>query len=232
MIDPPGSLQFCPVGDSALLVTFGDGIDVEINRRVHRLSYRLIDKSVLGVIEAVPAYCSLLVHYDPLVMEYPTVLDFVSALAKDPGGSSYYQPRRVDIPTVYGGEFGPDLVFVAGYHHLTPQEVIRIHTGVDYQVYMLGFTPGFAYLGGLDAVIATPRLEKPRTRIPAGSVGIAGAQTGIYPLETPGGWRIIGRTTLRMFDPLAEPPVRLAPGDLVRFIPITPDEVESVTGCP
>jgi KipI family sensor histidine kinase inhibitor len=141
-----------------------------------------------------------------------------------------FQPRRVEIPTIYGGEYGPDLDFVAQYHHLTPAEVIRIHSGVDYPVYMLGFIPGFAYLGGLDAAIATPRLDQPRTRIPAGSVGIAGAQTGVYPLDTPGGWRIIGRTPLRLFDPLADPPALLSPGDIVRFIPVSEEESNHVAG--
>jgi KipI family sensor histidine kinase inhibitor len=130
----------------------------------------------------------------------------------------------VEIPTVYGGKDGPDLDFVAAYHHISPEDVVRIHAGAVYQVYMLGFTPGFAYLGGMDPLIAAPRLAKPRTKVPAGSVGIAGVQTGVYPLETPGGWRIIGRTPLRLFDLLAEPPVILAPGDEVRFMPVLEGE--------
>jgi inhibitor of KinA len=235
-------LDVVPVGDAALLVSFGERIDLEINRRVHALAQRLSQEPLDGFIESVPAYCSLLVHYDPLVVDYPAVLAWVvgnveplKPLITDPTDhfptfQTAFQPRRVEIPTVYGGEDGPDLEFVAQYHHLTPEEVIRIHSGVDYPVYMLGFTPGFAYLGGLDARIVTPRLDQPRTRIPAGSVGIAGMQTGVYPLDTPGGWRIIGRTSLRLFDPLADPPALLAPGDIVRFIPISKGDSYHVAG--
>jgi KipI family sensor histidine kinase inhibitor len=137
----------------------------------------------------------------------------------------------VAIPTVYGGQSGPDLEDVADLHHITPEEVVRIHSSGIYRVYMLGFTPGFAYLGGMDATIATPRLAKPRTKVPAGSVGIAGEQTGVYPLETPGGWRIIGRTSLRLFDPLADPPVYLAPGDEVQFVPVPAEELPHDAQC-
>ena len=131
-----------------------------------------------------------------------------------------WQPRVVEVPVVYGGEFGPDLDFVSLHTRLPVEEVIRLHSGGEYPVYMIGFTPGFPYLGGMDGRLASPRLETPRTRIPMGSVGIAGEQTGIYPQESPGGWRIIGRTPLRLFDLQREPPCLLSPGDVVRFVPI------------
>ncbi len=129
-------------------------------------------------------------------------------------------PRRVEIPVCYGGEYGPDLAFVAQHNHLGEAEVIRIHSAREYPVYLMGFTPGFPYLGGMDPAIAAPRLNTPRSRIPGGSVGIAGEQTGIYPVDSPGGWRIIGRTDLRLFDITSEPPFLLAPGDVVSFMPV------------
>ncbi len=132
--------------------------------------------------------------------------------------TSLLEPRRVEVPVVYGGEFGPDLEFVARHNGLSPEEVIRRHTARDYPVYLVGFTPGFPYLGGLDETIAAPRLSSPRPRVPAGSVGIAGQQTGIYSVDSPGGWRLIGWTPLRLFDPLRHPPALLAPGDVVRFV--------------
>jgi KipI family sensor histidine kinase inhibitor len=161
-----------------------------------------------------------LVAYNPLVIGFK---DLTRRLRRIEKSLSYAEPprhRRVEIPTVYGGEFGPDLDFVAGHHGLTTEEVIRIHTSQDYLVYMLGFTPGFPYLGGDLGKIATPRLEKPRMKVPAGSVGIAENQTGIYPIESPGGWRIIGRSPLRLFNPLEPPHFLLAAGDLVRFVSI------------
>jgi inhibitor of KinA len=214
------SFTYQPVGDAALLVTLGSAIDIAVNRQVHTLRQALQQDPLDGYIAAVPAYCTLLVHFDLLLTDYQQVLAWVKARAAFLLDAVVLTPRRIEIPVVYGGKAGPDLDFVADYHHIAVEEVVRIHSSVIYQVYMLGFTPGFAYLGGMDFAIATPRLPKPRTQVPAGSVGIAGEQTGVYPLETPGGWRIIGGTPLRLFDPLAEPPVLLAPGDEVRFIPI------------
>ena len=216
--------RYQPVGDSTLLVVFDDRIDLAVNRRVHALWHVLQQEPLTGFIESVPAYCTLLVHFDLLLTNYKEVLNWVTKCVSASQDAIPVESRLVEIPTVYGGEDGPDLDFVADYHHISPEDVIRIHTGAVYQVYMLGFTPGFAYLGGMDPAIAAPRLAKPRTCVPAGSVGIAGEQTGVYPLETPGGWRIIGRTPLRLFDLLAEPPVCLAPGDEVRFIPVLEGE--------
>lgn len=211
--------RFQPAGDSAVLVTFSGRIDLETNRRVHALARSLMQQPQPGLLEPVPGYASLLVHYDPVQLTFSQVQEYLLKNLSS-GEVLSFQPRRVEIPVAYGGEDGPDLGFVAEHSHLTPEEVIRIHASRDYPVYMMGFTPGFPYLGGMDSAIAAPRLSTPRKAVPSGSVGIAGEQTGVYPIESPGGWRIIGRTSARLFDPRREPPFLLAPGDLVRFVPV------------
>lgn len=212
-------------GDSALLVTLGDRIDEALNQRVYLLASRLNSSGLPGLGECVPGYATLLVHFDPLAGDVERLSEVVlHALDTDRSGSEVFQPRRIEVPVWYGGAFGPDLEDVARHTGLPPDEVIRLHCSRDYPVYIMGFTPGFPYLGGMDVRLATPRLATPRTRIPAGSVGIAGEQTGIYPQESPGGWRIIGRTPLRLFDLDREIPCLLAPGDRVRFVPLPADE--------
>jgi KipI family sensor histidine kinase inhibitor len=206
------------LGDSALLIQFGDEIDPGVNQRVHELDALLNLDKPAGVVETVPAYATLLVHYDPLLLTYAETSDWVNAELDKVRSAASRKPRRIEIPVRYGGVSGPDLDFVASYHKLSVQEVLRIHTSHIYVVYMMGFTPGFAYMGKLDDPIATPRLETPRTKVPAGSVGIAGAQTGIYPIDSPGGWRIIGRTEVRLFDLAADPVFLFAPGDRVQFV--------------
>lgn len=214
------SPQIAPVGDGALLVTFGVVISPALNRRVLALVAALEAEPLDGSAELVLGYASLLVYYDCLQLGYDQVEAWVrqrlAALEFQPAGPA----RRVEIQVHYGGEYGPDLPYVAHAHGLTPADVIRLHSQRDYPVYMMGFTPGFPYLGEMDPLLATPRLSTPRSRVPAGSVGIAGEQTGIYPLDSPGGWRIIGWTPQRLFDPYRQPPFLLAPGDLVRFIPV------------
>jgi KipI family sensor histidine kinase inhibitor len=215
--------RFRPVGESAALVQFGNAIDAGINARVHRLADLLARADWQGFGEAVPAYASLLVHYDPLLWAYSDVVARIeSCLPRLPLAEVSTTARLVEIPVIYGGDDGPDLEAVARAHDLTPRAVIQLHSQAEYGVYMIGFTPGFPYLGGLDERIATPRRESPRTLVPAGSVGIAGQQTGIYPLASPGGWQIIGRTALDLFDPARVPPSLLAPGDRVRFVPVEP----------
>jgi KipI family sensor histidine kinase inhibitor len=209
-----------PVGDSALLVTLGEGIDLTVNRRAHALANRLMREAFPGLGECVPSYTSVLVHYDALVWDAGEIIRLVEDRLHSDVDELVWQPRLVEIPVVYGGEDGPDLDFISEHSGLPVGEVIRRHSGMGYPVYMMGFTPGFPYLGGLDPRLAAPRLETPRSRVPAGSVGIAGEQTGVYPLESPGGWRIIGRTPLRLFDVQRQPPCLLAPGDVVRFIPV------------
>jgi KipI family sensor histidine kinase inhibitor len=210
--------RLLPLGDSALLIQFGDEIDPGLNQHVHELDALLNVDKPAGVVETVPAYATLLVHYDPLLLTYAETTDWISAELDKVKSKASRKPRRIEIPVRYGGASGLDLDFVAAYHKLSVQEVLHIHASRIYSVYMMGFTPGFAYMGKLDDAIATPRLETPRMKVPAGSVGIAGAQTGIYPIDSPGGWRIIGRTEVRLFNPAADPVFLFAPGDTVQFV--------------
>lgn len=213
-------MRMLKAGDRALVVEFGDSIDEGINRRVHALTRALDTRHLAGIDDLVPTYRSVLIYYDPRVLEREELERHLMALADHTGRDEPLPSRVVEIPTCYGGDCGPDLPFVAEHTKLSVDEVIRIHAGTDYLVYMMGFTAGFPYLGGLSPRIAAPRLETPRTRVPAGSVGIAQQQTGIYPSDSPGGWRIIGRTPVRLFDPHREPPVVIEAGDYVRFVPI------------
>ena len=212
-----------PCGDCAVTLQIGDEISETINREVVGALESLRSAAIPGVLELVPTYTSVCIHYDPLVLSYDDLLQVIGRLengaAEDLENAS---ERIVEIPVCYGGEYGPDLAFVAEYNGLTVDEVIKRHSEGVYLVYMLGFLPGFAYMGGMDETIACPRLTSPRTKIPAGSVGIAGAQTGIYPLSSPGGWQLIGRTPLKMFAIDGEKTTfALSAGDRVRFVPIT-----------
>lgn len=216
--------HFLPGGDKALFVEFGDEINPELNRRVRNLKLAIESEKVPGIVETVPTYRSLLVYFDPLQMHPGRLREALNRLIQQPNASELMRPKVIEIPTVYGGEYGPDLEFVASHNHLTTDEVIQIHTGTPYLIYMLGFLPGFPYLGGMSFRIAAPRLDTPRTRIPPGSVGIAGTQTGIYPTESPGGWRLIGRTPLKIFNPACEPPAFFQAGDYLKFVSITSEE--------
>ena len=207
-----------PLGDSALLVQLGDEIDITINQRVHTLANLLNTSPLDGVFETVPAYITLLIHYDPLVLTDVQIHKWVRGKLEQMQDADLRKPRQFEVPVQYGGEYGVDLGFIADYHHLRVEDVIRIHSEKTYAIYMMGFTPGFPYMGKLDDAIVTPRLETPRTRVPAGTVAIAGSQTGIYPIDSPGGWRLIGHTSLRLFDPESESPFLFSPGDEVRFI--------------
>jgi KipI family sensor histidine kinase inhibitor len=208
-----------PLGDSALLVQLGDEIDPTTNRRVQALAAFLDRSAPDGVIENVPAYTTLLIQYDPLLLSYQNLLDWVRSNLDQADAAALRKPRLIEVPVLYGVEYGVDLEFVAELHHLGVEDVIQIHSGKTYTVYMMGFTPGFPYMGKLDDVIVTPRLETPRTHVPAGTVAIAGSQTGIYPIDSPGGWRLIGHTSLQLLDLSAEPPFLFSPGDEVRFLP-------------
>ena len=211
---------FFPAGDLALVVELGDAISTEINRKVRSLTDALEEGSIPGVFDFLPTYRSVLVYYDPLIVTSGEVQDGIERLLQSAEITDTGMRHVVHIPTLYGGEMGPDIAFVAEHNGIDEQEVIRIHSGADYLVYMMGFSPGFAYLGGLDERLATPRLQSPRTEIPAGAVGIAETQTGVYPMASPGGWQLIGRTPLKLFDPTRERPVLLGAGDYVRFVPI------------
>lgn len=210
--------RLVPLGDSAALLQLGQEVDPVLNRRVHAVDARLRASGIEGVIETVPAYASLLVHYDPLVLTYDEVSEWVRGESGKVQEAASRPPGRIEVPVRYGGQAGPDLEYVAAFHKLSPQKISELHASLDYMVYMMGFTPGFPYMGKLDDAIATPRLETPRTQVPRGSVGIAGAQTGIYPVDSPGGWRLIGRTSLSLFDLAADPPFLFSPGDSVRFV--------------
>lgn len=216
--------RYLPSGDCALIMELGNEINPEINRRIREICYLIEKEEIEGVVEWVPTYRSIMIVYNPLVIEYSRLVNRLKGIEKESGEASFPPPLVIEIPTVYGGEFGPDIEYVASYNGLNVEDVINIHSSTNYLIYMLGFTPGFPYLGGMSSKIATPRLETPRERIPGGSVGIAGNQTGIYPIESPGGWRLIGRTPLKLFDTRREEPVLLKPGNYLRFKPITREE--------
>jgi inhibitor of KinA len=219
------NLRISPAGDAALAIELGSRIDLQTNRKVHHLARLLTQAQLPGVGEAVPGYASLLLHYDPASLDYAAVRRWVEETAAQMGAAPVIEPRLVEIPTVYGGEFGPDLEALAKTHNISVENAIQLHSSALYTVYLMGFTPGFPYLGGLPEALATPRLASPRTRVPAGSVGIAGSQTGVYSIDSPGGWQIIGYTPLHLFLPGREPPALLAAGDQVRFIPISPHDL-------
>lgn len=209
-----------PAGDSAILVEFADEIDDAVNDRVHALAQRLRDQSRPEILDLIPAYSSLLVCYDSTKIQYATLANFLQTILHSSQVDISSSPRLVEIPVTYGDKFGPDLEFVARWSGLSKAQVIELHVSIVYRVYFIGFTPGFAYLGRVPSQIAAPRLETPRARVPAGSIGIAGGQTGIYPMETPGGWRLIGRTTQTLFDPKNDSPTLLRPGDRVKFVSV------------
>ena len=215
---------FLPSGDRAMVVEFGSEIDPEVNALVHRATAAIERAELDGVVELVPTYRSITLHFDPSLTRYDTLQQAILDLDMDEGGAAGDQRRVVEIPTLYGGEYGPDIGFVAENAGVSEAEVIEIHSGSDYLVYAMGFSPGFPYLGGLDPRLNTPRLTTPRTLIPGGSVGIAETQTGAYPVASPGGWQLIGRTPLRLFDPEADPPALINAGDRVRFVPLADEE--------
>ncbi len=219
-----GQPRFLPGGDRALFLEFGNAISPELNREVRRALLAIENARIPGVIEAVPTYRSLLIYFDPLKISSKELKDKIETLTQQAPNSRLPQPTVTEIPTVYGNDYGPDLDFVANYHYLSPDEVIRIHTSAIYLVCMIGFTPGFAYLGGMSPGIATPRRGTPRISVPSGSVGIGANETGVYAVESPGGWQLIGRTPLRLFDPSRQPPALLQSGNYVTFTSISPQE--------
>ncbi len=224
------------MGEAALVVQFGDVISPEIFSRVQALSCLLEQHPFPGFVEQVPAFTTVTVYYNPkehkLSVGGSTPFQQVARLVKGllehlPAPFELTAPEIKRIPVCYGGDFGPDLQFVAQTNGLTPEEVVALHTQAEYLVYMIGFAPGFPYLGGMNERIAAPRKASPRASIPAGSVGIAGNQTGIYPLETPGGWQLIGRTPVPLFNPNAASPSLLKAGDVIKFYPITASEFKN-----
>ena len=230
------------LGDSAITLDFGNVIDEEINQYIIALFYQLKEKPLQGMIEAVPAYSSLTIYYDPfllqkIIRENKTSCEWITEQLEKriqlPLEQNENKPSVIKIPVCYDKEFGPDLELIANEKDISIDEVIRIHLSKDYRVYMLGFLPGFSYMGQVDEKIEMPRKTQPRQKVEAGSVGIAGKQTGIYPVASPGGWQIIGRTPLKMFDrslankEKTESICLLHPGDEVMFYSITKDEFKS-----
>jgi len=210
--------KIVPLGDSALLIQVGDEIDISTNQRVHALAALINISPLVGVIETVPAYGTLLVHYDPLVRSFVQIKNYLRERIAQVYDNESRNRKQVEVPVRYGGEYGVDLESVARHCQLQIEDVIRIHSEKTYTVFMMGFTPGFPYMGKLDDAIIMPRLETPRTRVPTGTVAIAGSQTGIYPIDSPGGWQLIGWTPLQLFNPESESPFLFSPGDEVKFI--------------
>lgn len=217
---------FRPAGDRGILVEYGQGIDPAVNTKVRAMARLLEQDMPSGVHEVIPTYRSLLILYDPLISGFDTLVNELVRLETTLDHITLPAPDVVEIPVCYGGEYGPDMDTVARIHELCLEEVIRIHCSTDYLIYMVGFTPGFPFLGGLDERLHTPRLTTPRMRVPRGSVGIANNQTGIYPVTSPGGWQIIGRTPLTLFAPDRPNPFLYKAGDAIRFRPITSGEFE------
>ncbi|MCR5301212.1 MAG: 5-oxoprolinase subunit PxpB [Lachnospiraceae bacterium] len=220
--------RILPTGDRALTVELGNEIDEHINARLMGLIKILSAERIKGIEEFVPSFCSVLIHYNPAILSYTKMTEIVNRAIATPVQEGARHKRVVKIPVCYGGQFGPDIEDVAEHAGISVEEVIKIHTSEPYLVYMLGFQPGFPYLGGLDERIYTPRLETPRIRLEAGSVGIGGAQTGLYPMESPGGWRIIGVTPVRCYNPDKDVPIPYMAGDHIKFESITKEEFEEL----
>ncbi len=216
------------VGDRGVLVEYGDTISQDINRKVRAIAMAVNLETSRGIVEVIPTYRSLLIIYDPAIMTLEGLEQELASIEDRLDELDIPSPRTVEIPVLYGGDFGPDMDFVAQAHNLTVDEVVRIHSSAVYQIYMIGFTPGFPFLGGLPEELHTPRMETPRTLVPAGSVGIANNQTGMYPIDSPGGWRLIGRTPLKLFDPSKEDPFLYGAGDMLKFVPISADEYNRI----
>ena len=222
------AMRILTVGDCAVSVELGQEISLEINHKVMALKMVLEREPIRGIVELIPTYCSLLIQYDPMDLRYGQLRDRLEALVTQLDEVEMPPKQVVEIPVAYGGEYGPDLGEVARAHNISEEEVIKLHSEPEYPIYMLGFVAGFPYLGGMNKAIATPRKKSPRLKIEAGSVGIAGEQTGIYSVESPGGWQIIGRTPLKLYDVEREEPVLLKAGQYVKFKPITKEEFRAM----
>ena len=216
--------RILPVGDRALTVEFGNEINEKINAHLMGFINKLKELNIKGIEEMVPSFRAVLIHYNPGVHTYGEMCDIIQHALSMKISDVNHKKRVVEVPVCYENGLGPDIEFVAKHAGLTVEEVIKIHSSNPYLIYMLGFQPGFPYLGGLDERIHTPRLEKPRIKLEAGSVGIGGAQTGLYPMESPGGWQIIGLTPVRCYNPSAKEPIPYRAGDYIRFVPISYEE--------
>jgi len=222
----PTNIRFLAASDQSLLIQFGETISLETHHQIVRFLKLIGSSPVDGVKNLHPAYCSVLVKFEALKFDHAEIESKLAPYLARLQEVKLPDPRLREIPVCYGDEQGPDLEEVASIHNLKAQEVIHLHSSATYTVYFLGFVPGFAYLGGLPEQLATPRLETPRKRVPAGSVAVGGSQTGVYPVSTPGGWRLIGRTPRKMLDPQSQQMSFLETGDQVRFVPISQKEFD------
>ena len=222
------SVRYLISGDCAVSVEFGNEISPEINRKIRAFKIAAAKKEMEGIVEMIPTYRSILVVYQPEVIRYGELIKKFDEILDSMDSVIIPAPQVIEIPVLYGGEMGPDLETVAAHNQKTVEEVINIHTSGEYLIYMLGFIAGFPYLGGMSKEIATPRLKSPRVKIEGGSVGIAGEQTGIYPVASPGGWQLIGRTPLKLYDAHRENPVLLEAGQYIKFCSVTKEEYELI----
>lgn len=222
-------VRFLIAGDSSLCAEFGNEISKEINAQIRAFNILLKESGIAGIVETIPTYRSLLIQYDPGVISYKSLEGKLKKLLAKLDSVEIPPSEVLEVPVLYGGEeMGPDLKFVAENAKISEEEVIKLHSEPEYLIYMLGFTPGFTYLGGLNDAIETPRLKTPRVKIPAGSVGIAGKQTGVYPIDSPGGWQLIGRTPLKMYDADREKPILPEAGQYIKFVPIDRAEFDRI----
>jgi len=212
------------MGDRGLLLEFGEGIGHEVNDRVRRMALTIQAEAIEGIIETVPTYRSLLVIYNPLTLPIDPLKKRLQKIEEGLRETSFPEPKLTRIPAAYGGPYGPDMEDVAKHCGISTEEVIRLHTSKPYFIYMIGFMPGYPYMGELPETLIMPRLKTPRLSVPKGSVAIAQKQTGIYSMESPGGWQIIGRTPIELFNPEEKPPALLQMGDLVQFYSISEEE--------
>ncbi len=219
-----GEMRFMSAGDRAMVVEFGNEISERINNQVHGLEAKLTKSRIPGIVELVPAFRSLMIYYDPCKISFQELEKSIRGFGSILEYSKNQKKRILKIPCCYGARFGPDLKDMEEYTGLDRDEIIRIHSSVDYKIYMMGFLPGFVYLGGLDRRIEMPRLKTPRVRILPGAVGIGGSQTGVYPVASPGGWRLMGGTPVNFYDPDREEPILCKAGEYIRFVPITIDD--------
>lgn len=223
-----GNYWITIAGDSALNIEFSDRISPETSTTIRAAAQNLALDPIPGVVDLIPTFTALMVQYDPSIIRFPELVASLEHHLKNIGTVDLGTRVIIEIPVCYGSKYGPDIDTVAEHAGMTIDEVVELHSGRDYLIDMLGFMPGFAYLGGLDERLHTPRLERPRTRIEPGSVGIGGAQTGIYPLASPGGWQIIGRTPVRPYDPHRPKPILYSAGEYLRFVPISSQEYELI----
>lgn len=213
-------MEFLRYGEEGIRIVFGNDIDLEVHERVRKYYYFIKTLKLEEIVDIVPSFRSCFIHFDGRAISFNSLTDLLAEEESKCGNVSIPGPRRHEIPVMYGGEYGPDMEFICAYSGLSEGDVVEIHTSSVYTVFAIGFMPGFPYLGSLDRRLYTPRLEIPRLKVPEGSVGIAQLQTGIYPFESPAGWRILGKTDMSLFDYRKEPYSLLAIGDLVKFVSV------------